>query len=59
MNLHDLVYDSLQLGILIEIDLIIVVNTLNLPVRRNDDNVHVVDLAEFILLRLGSTSHSG
>jgi len=50
--------ESGELGVMVAIDVVIVVDTLNRPVGRNHDDLHVVDLLEFLFLGFGRTSHA-
>ena len=59
MDLYDFVDNRVQLGILIKIYLVIVVDTLDFFIRSDNDNLHIVYLAEFIFICLGSTGHAG
>ena len=55
----DLGNDSIDLFFMGHVDHIVVVNTDNLLVGRDLDNVKPVDITEFFLFRHGRTSHTG
>ena len=59
MHLHDFFDNRLQLGFLVEIHTVIVIDTFDFPVGRDHDNVHVVNFTEFVFFRLGGTGHPG
>ena len=50
--------ETFEFGFVGAIDIVVIINTDNRAVGRNHDDLHVVDLFEFLFFGLGRTGHA-